>query len=61
MLRIVGQIAGPNELKFVVDTHGLPGGGLDKKNSNIKKLFLMLKQKNYFFPQLVFNILLFPS
>ena len=33
MLRIFGQMAGPNELKFVVDTHGLPGGGLDKKTS----------------------------
>ena len=26
MLRIAGQMAGPIELKFFVDTHGWPGG-----------------------------------
>ena len=34
MLPIAGQTAGPNWLKFVVDTHGWPGVSLAKKNSN---------------------------
>ena len=31
MLPIAGQTAGPNGLKFFVDTHGWPGGAIGYK------------------------------
>ena len=37
MLAIAGQTAGPNELKFFVDTHGWPGV-FQAKKIEIKKL-----------------------
>ena len=35
MFPIAGQTAGPNGLKFFVDTRGLPGGVIRQKNLNI--------------------------
>ena len=34
MLRIAGQTAGTIALKFSVDTHGWPGGGLKAKKKS---------------------------
>ena len=44
MLPIAGQTAGPNELKFFVDTHGWPGGDMAKKCKFFVLFFL-----NFFF------------
>ena len=35
MLPIAAQTAGPNGLKFFVDTHGWPGGVLGKRKFEI--------------------------
>ena len=37
MLPIAGQTAGPNRVKYFVDTHGWPGVLLAKQNRNLKK------------------------
>ena len=46
MLPIAGQTAGPIGLKFLVDTHGWPGGV--SKEKNFLNFFSKLKKKSFF-------------
>ena len=46
MLPIAGQMAGPNGLKFFVDTQGWPGGVI---GNNMESNFLFLKNFIFYF------------
>ena len=45
MLPIAAQTAGPNGLKFFVDTHGWPGSFRQKKIRNYFLQFFLIKKK----------------
>ena len=47
MLHIAGQTAGPNGLKFFVDTHGVAGGVLQAKNHSKKFQFFFSNKKKF--------------